>query len=303
MLGATGMLGSMVLDYLASVEGYDLVATTRASSPPAELNEQFREVRWARLDAAETESGELDRVLEGCDWAINAIGLIKPYVRDDNLTQAERAIRVNSIFPHALAGAAARHGCTVLQIATDCVYSGRRGDYSESAAHDALDVYGKSKSLGEARSDAARHLRVSIVGYEPKAYVSLLEWFLRQEQGAEVGGFRNHRWNGVTTLQFAKLCRGVIDQELNLPRLHHVVPGDTVTKLELLLGFARAFDRDDLTIKPTDAAQAIDRTLATENPELNRRLWSAAGYGAPPTIDSMLSELAAYDYRLRDALA
>ena len=143
---------------------------------------------------------------------------------------------------------------------------------------------------------------MSIIGPEPKAFVSLLEWFLGRERGDEIGGFRNHRWNGVTTLHFARICRGIIDGDPELPHLHHLVPGDAVDKLELLRIFARAYERDDLTINPTDAAQAIDRTLATGDAELNRRLWSAAGHAEPPTVESMVRELAGYDYRLRGAL-
>lgn len=303
VLGATGMLGSMVLDHLAGSGSYELVATTRRREPPGGLDEKFDGVLWKRLDAAADDRTALAEALAGCRWAINAIGVIKPYIHDDDLDEVARAIRVNSLFPQALAREAERAGCTVLQIATDCVYSGRDGGYDEERPHDALDAYGRSKSLGEARSPAMRHLRVSIIGPEPKSNVSLLEWFLGQERDGSVGGFRNHLWNGVTTLQFAKLCRGIIERQTDLPHLHHLVPGDAVDKLELLRIFAREYDRQDLTIRPTEAAQAIDRTLATADDELNRALWSAAGYDRPPSVAEMVGELAAYDYRLRGVLA
>ena len=82
-----------------------------------------------------------------------------------------------------------------MQIATDCVYSGKKGSYNEDDLHDALDVYGKTKSLGEAQSPNLLNIRCSIIGPEQGKHVSLLEWFLTQEPGAKLQGFAHHHWN------------------------------------------------------------------------------------------------------------
>jgi len=110
--------------------------------------------------------------------------------------------------PHALAQATAKvlPMAKVLQIATDCVYSGKTGNYDEAAKHDALDVYGKTKSLGEVNARHVLNIRCSIIGPELKGRLSLLEWFLSQPTGARVNGYAHHQWNGITTLQFAELC-------------------------------------------------------------------------------------------------
>src|SRR5262249_51893972 len=158
----------------------------------------------------------------------------KPYIRDDNAAEVERAVDVNASFPHRLARAAEQTGTRVIQIATDCVYSGTRGQYIEANEHDARDVDGKTKSLGEVNSPAVHHLRCSIIGPELKGHASLLDWFTRQPRGASVRGFLNHRWNGVTTLQYGRICRGIIRQQMALPRLIHVVPADVVSKADLL---------------------------------------------------------------------
>ena len=167
VLGASGMLGSMVLSELAGDGTLEVTGTVR----PA-------------LDAECAGVDDLARLLDGASWAVNAIGVIKPYIRDDEAAAVERAVRVNGLFPHLLARAAERTGCRVLQIATDCVYSGTIGNYREDAPHDALDVYGKTKSLGEVNSPAVHHLRCSIIGPEPKAHVSLLDWFLGPPSGS-----------------------------------------------------------------------------------------------------------------------
>jgi dTDP-4-dehydrorhamnose reductase len=239
---------------------------------------------------------EIANILGDAKWAVNAIGVTKPYIHDDNAAEVEQAVAVNALFPHLLSRAAEQSGCRVLQIATDCVFSGIRGHYIERDSHDPLDVYGKTKSLGEVHSSNVYHLRCSIIGPEPKEPVFLMEWFLRQPRNSGVSGYTNHQWNGVTTLHFAKVCHGVIKRGLDLPHVHHVVPSGAVSKAELLQCFGHDYRRQDVTITPTEAKTVVDRTLATINESLNRQLWEAAGYTTPPSVPEMVAELAKFDY-------
>lgn len=293
VLGASGMLGSMVLSRLARHGSLDLVATAR----DAEQAERIRKAipcRTELLDAGTATAADLEALVGGGGWIVNCIGVIKPYIKDDNAGQVERAIRVNSLFPHLLADAVAGTGTRVLQIATDCVYSGSKGAYAEADPHDALDVYGKSKSLGEVHAHGVHHLRCSIIGPEPKGHVSLLDWFRGQPRGASVNGFTNHNWNGVTTLHFGKVCHGIITSSLALPHLVHVVPTASITKSDLLVEFAKRYGREDITVKPVAAGTVIDRTLSTSQPELNAAVWAAAGHPTPPTVAEMVAEMAEY---------
>jgi dTDP-4-dehydrorhamnose reductase len=229
---------------------------------------------------------------DGYDWIVNCIGIIKPRIDESIASSVANAIAVNSEFPYQLAAEAAGRGQRVIQIATDCVYSGATGGYDESALHDPLDVYGKTKSLGEVPADNVVHLRCSIIGPELPPPSSLLGWILSAPAGADLPGYSNHLWNGVTTLHFAKLCAAVVSGA-DTVSLQHVVPGDTVTKAELLQLVLSAFGRDDVTVVPGPAPTAVDRTLATRLPSENAELWRKAGYDEPPTIDQMLRELAA----------
>lgn len=300
IMGASGMLGSMVLDYLSRDSSLKTVATVRSREVLGKMQAVYPAgIEWRLLDAERCSEEEVAGVLGDAGWAVNAIGVIKPYIRDDNAAEVERAILVNARFPHVLAKAAARGKCRVLQIATDCVYSGARGRYTEKDSHDALDVYGKTKSLGEVYSPAVGHLRCSIIGPEPRGHVSLMDWFLGQPRNGSVGGYTNHQWNGVTTLHFARLCHGVIREGLDLPHVQHVVPGGPISKADLLGCFAREYQRQDVTVTPTEAKTVIDRTLATADEALNRRLWAAAGYAQPPTVPQMVAEMARFERRLK----
>lgn len=287
VLGAAGMLGSVVAEHLTHDPSLHVWSAMRDPASAEDLG--IRGERLLRFDA----EADLLPSLAGVDYVINCIGIIKPYIQDSDRTTVARAVEVNARFPFRLAEAAESANVRVIQIATDCAYSGRDGCYRETAPHDARDVYGKTKSLGEVHSPNVAHVRCSIIGPERRGFVSLLSWFLRQSPGSTVNGYRNHLWNGVTTFHFAKFCRGVIQRRVPLRHLQHLVPADDITKADLLRCFGRQFGRADISILEVDAPESIDRRLRTDDETQNRRLWAAAGYDAPPAIETMVEELAA----------
>lgn len=289
ILGGTGMLGAMLVRVLAAeLPQWRVRATARAGVEP----EPITGVEWSTFDAESDDEAQWAAVLRDTRWLINAVGVIKPYIHDDNAAETARAVRVNALFPHRLAERTAGGGTGVIQIATDCVYSGARGGYGETDGHDALDVYGKSKSLGEVPAPHFLHLRCSIIGPERSRHLSLLDWFRGQPAGIGLNGFANHLWNGVTTLHFARVCAGLLQTAEPVMGRRHLLPADRVSKDELLRIFAREFSRPDLRVTTANAAVAVDRTLTTLHPADNAALWRAAGYAQPPTVADMVGELA-----------
>ncbi len=283
--GATGMLGSMVLDVFDKNTSYELIPTARVES---DFNDKFN---WRKLDARKYSLEEIKKIANDCDRVINCIGIIKPYIHDDNSFEVQRALEVNSLFPHKLAQAAEACGAKVIQIATDCVYDGEKGNYIETDKHNALDVYGKSKSMGEVYSSNLMNLRCSIIGPEKRGKSSLLEWFLNQPENAQVNGFLNHLWNGVTTYHFAKICLGIIENNIEHFQMQHVVPKDSVTKAQMLKDFAQIYGRNDIQITDINANVGVDRTVSTTNKEQNQKIWELAGYSEIPTVREMVEEL------------
>lgn len=253
VLGKSGMLGSMVYKYLKDNSDFEVKGTERD------------------IFDAEKFIHKPDKyvIVKNYDYIINCIGIIKPYCNDDDLDGVRRAIKVNAMFPHVLANYVKDDNTKVIQIATDCVYSGKEGNYKEDIPHDALDVYGKTKSLGEVFDEKHfLNVRCSIIGPELKGKLSLLEWFLNQEKGTELKGFTHHKWNGVTTLQFSKLCEKIIEKDLfnklvEVSTLHHFIPNTTVDKYELLNIFQDVFVTDYQIEAVDDIGSPIDRSIDT----------------------------------------
>ncbi len=262
VLGATGMLGSMVDLYLRTLDDHNVISTHRGNDGHNKDHIYFD---------VENGIGKLNDIVknEGVDYIINCIGIIKPHCKDDDPVGKKNAILVNSLFPHEMSKIAGKNGCRVIQIATDCVFSGKDGKYVESSIHDPLDVYGKSKSLGEVYDGNVLNLRTSIIGPELKGKLSLLEWFLEQPDGAVLKGFSHHRWNGMTTLQFAQLCDHVIreslfDDLIERSMIWHCVRNSEVDKFQLLKVIAKIFQKDFTIEKVDNIGPPVDRTLSTE---------------------------------------
>ncbi len=268
VFGTTGMLGHAVIEVL-SQNGVEVLDVNRN-----------------QIDAEISSVEQIRDVVSECKWIVNCIGIIKTYIHDNNAFETERAIRVNALFPYNLSKAAEKS--RIIQIATDCVYDGQRGLYVETDPHNATDIYGKTKSLGEVSSDNVMNLRCSIIGRELKNKVSLLEWFLNQSRNAKVNGYTNHMWNGLTTKAFARICFGIIKNNFWFNGLQHVIPTGVINKAEMLSIFKKIFDRSDIIINNMQTEIKIDRTISTNNQERNQILWKLSGYEIIPTIKEMI---------------
>ncbi|PIZ00991.1 NAD-dependent dehydratase [bacterium (Candidatus Gribaldobacteria) CG_4_10_14_0_8_um_filter_33_9] len=260
ILGSTGMLGSMLTKYFCKLEKYEIYLSSRLKS--------FSYKNEIKFDPLISDIYSLPFM----DYYINAIGIIKPHM----LSSLEDSIYINSIFPRKLANYCESINTNLLQITTDCCFSGREGNYNEDSLHDALDEYGKSKSLGEPKNCMV--LRTSIIGPELHKNVSLISWVL-QQNNKTINGFINHFWNGITTLQYAKICEEIIDKNLYTKDLFHIFSPNIVSKYELVRLISEKY-KINATINPAEAHERIDRTLSSKKtfcndlkiPEIKRQV-------------------------------
>lgn len=286
VLGGTGMLGSMLVDYLS--RRHEVVATYRDDSISRCNNQNVEWYKYLAEDSRSRNMGMLLDILEDCTLIVNAIGVIK-----QRATTVANMQAVNTTFPNFLRSASYYHKAIVVNIATDCVFSGLRGLYGENDQHTPSDAYGQSKSCGEVKDEHWFNLRCSIIGIENRnPPVSLLSKYLA---GMIHEGYTNHLWNGITTLAYTRICGGLAEcKAFNyFKNVQHLIPADNVNKYELLK-IAKVHFNSEHYIKPVICKEVIDRRLRTNYPELNKTLWKIGGYSEVPTIGYLVKELAEY---------
>jgi dTDP-4-dehydrorhamnose reductase len=278
VLGGTGMLGH-VLWRTCREAGIEAVATVRAdrlAGPAAAVLDPGSTLTGVRAEDTESVTRALGD--SGAEVVVNCIGIVKQSSRADD---AVGTIRVNSLFPHQLAAACRERGMRLIHVSTDCVFSGRTGGYDEDDVPDPVDLYGRSKLLGEVAGDDALTIRTSMIGRELEGANGLLEWFLGQAGGA-VRGFSRAVFSGPTTPVLSRAIAGVIGGHPGLEGVHHL-GADPIDKHELLLMLREAFSLD-VEIERDDTVQ-VDRSLDSS------RFRAATGW-EPPSWERMVAELA-----------
>jgi dTDP-4-dehydrorhamnose reductase len=184
----------------------------------------------------------------------NAVGIVKQVPSARNTVDT---LLINSVLPHQLAEIAARSNARFIQISTDCVFEGTRGNYTEDDRPDATDLYGKSKNLGEVIDDNCLTLRTSIIGRELTTSHGLVEWVL-SNRGKTVKGFSNAIFSGFPTVVLADIISDLVVDHPNLSGLYHV-SSEPINKLDLLTLIKKNYELD-IEIEPF-ADFRIDRSL------------------------------------------
>jgi len=271
VLGGEGMLGHKVFQTLSATLP-DVCCTVLGRK----AEEAYRRIDLFQtpqvLDGIDiTDFARLAGLLEERrpETVVNCIGIVKQRAEAD---ESIPSIEINSLLPHRLAEVCRPWGGRVIHFSTDCVFSGRRGGYTEEDVPDAEDLYGRTKFLGETAAENAVTLRTSIIGRELFHFRSLLEWFLGQDHRT-VKGFRGAIYSGVTTNHMADLVAQLITDHPGLSGLYHVV-AEPIPKYDLL-GLLREAYGLDVEIVPDDELQC-DRSMKGD------KLRDAIGYVAPP---------------------
>jgi dTDP-4-dehydrorhamnose reductase len=267
VLGASGMLGSVMLRFLASSPGIRVVGTVRSSASANLLAPHLQPLLVPDVDADNMDSVMQVFASVRPDVAVNCIGVVKQIAAaQDPLT----VIPANALLPHRLARLCAVARARLIHISTDCVFSGSKGMYVEDDVADAKDLYGRSKHMGEVDYPHAVTLRTSIIGHELNSAHGLIEWFLSQQGFAK--GYRRAIFTGLTTVELSRVIREVVIPRDDLRGVYHVA-ARPINKHDLLTLVAETYQKT-IAITPDDTL-AIDRSLNGD------RFRLTTGYVAP----------------------
>jgi dTDP-4-dehydrorhamnose reductase len=268
------MLGHKLCQILGTK--FETYATFRGE-PPAVPGVYDRVSSLAGINVSDVERvGEAIRRVRPA-FVLNAIGLVK---QRSEASDPLRAISINSLFPHQLAGICRAEGARVIHISTDCVFSGARGAYTEDDIPDPVDLYGRSKLLGEVDAAHVLTLRTSMIGRELGAGLGLVEWFL-SNAGGRVSGFRNAIYSGLTTRALSLVIADVMEGA-PLSGVWHV-SAEFITKLDLLRRINEAFG--------TRTVIEVNETFRSDRSLVSDRFWAVTGLERP-NWEKMIYEMA-----------
>jgi dTDP-4-dehydrorhamnose reductase len=268
VLGANGMIGSTMFKVLRESGDLAVWGTLRSAHDRCFFSPSDASQLIDGIDVSNPDSVFKVFARIRPDALVNCVGLTKHRPEAEDPLQT---LEINAALPHRLARMCETAGARLIHVSTDCVFLGSKGNYVESDAPDALDYYGRSKSMGEVIS--ASHvitLRTSTIGHELQTRYGLLEWFLAQEEQCK--GFTRAIFSGLPTVIFAQIVRDIVLPRPDLHGLYHV-SGNAINKLELLQLIARIYNKK-IEIIPDDSL-VIDRSLN------GARFFATTGYVAP----------------------
>lgn len=267
ILGCNGMAGHTISIYLTE-QGHDVLGLARTES---------KYIKSVICDVSDT-TVLYNIVKQGnYDSIINCVGILNRSAEKNK----SRATFLNAYLPHFLAEVTQKTDTQIIHLSTDCVFSGKRGNYSEDDLRDGENFYDRSKALGELDDDKNITLRTSIIGPDINQNgIGLFNWFMSQK--SEVNGFTKAMWTGQTTLQLAKTMEAASKEKAY--GLYNVVPNTSISKYELLKLFNHHFRKNELKINAVDGVN-VDKSLKRTRFEFSYLI---------PDYEIMVSEMAVW---------
>lgn len=277
ILGATGMLGHKLMQVLS--KRFDTIGTVRGDA----LRYKRHPILGDMPLLGDVQAENFDSVIKAValarpDIIINCIGIIKQH---PDAKDPPKSIAINALFPHRLSILCQASDARLIHISTDCVFSGKRGNYLEEDTPDPEDLYGLTKLLGEVTYPGCLTIRTSMIGRELKGRFGLIEWFLSQKNKS-VNGFSHAIYSGFTTQVLADLIGNIIKEHPEFSGLWHI-SSDPISKYDLLNIVNRKL-RLEISIR-TDEDFRSDRSLNSA------KFRDATGF-RPPSWEEMVEQMA-----------
>ena len=264
VIGSKGMAGHVIYNYLPSLGDYEVYGVARNVKQTD---------RVFSLDVSDTEG--LKKILDlQFDIVINCIGILNKDAEEN----PHKAVWFNSYFPHLLEALTKDKNTRLISISTDCVFSGKKGNYSENDFKDGEGFYATSKALGEVINQKDLTIRTSIIGPElNKEGIGLFHWFMQQKD--QVYGYSKAFWSGITTIELAKVIHQTILQ--NSTGLIIVSGENKIDKYSLLKLFNKIFRNEELIILE-NSDYKVDKSMRSLRTDFNYKM---------PSYEEMILEM------------
>jgi dTDP-4-dehydrorhamnose reductase len=265
VLGSTGLIGHQIFNYLDNKKIYTLHNLA---------NKRNLNKNTINLDVRN--KSDLVQLIKKIrpDIIINCIGVL---IEESEKNPID-AIFLNAYLPHILSKTADQINAKLIHISTDCVFSGiKKPAYIETDYKDGMSIYAKTKGLGELNDSNHLTIRTSVVGPELKTNgVELFHWFMNQT--ADIEGYTDAIWSGVTTFELAKAVKWAIDNQIS--GLYHLTNNEQISKYELLNLFKK-YTKKNISIKRV-TGKKTDKSFIDTRMLLNYKI---------PSYDMMVEDM------------
>ena len=255
ILGSNGLVGNTISRYFFEKENYQTIAILRDYSKLKLFHKKFHQKFLVIENILDYEKTK--KIIKSVkpDILINCLGITNKEITN-NPKQIEKFIIINSLFPHWLQRLCSNIDARLIHFSTDCIFSGKKGFYSEKDIPDPPDIYGRSKLLGELNYENTLTIRKSVIGHELASKNGLLEWFLAQNNCVQ--GYKNVIFSGITVLELARLIDTYIIPRSDLKGILNI-SGQSISKFDLLKILANVYNKS-IEIIPNESMN-INRTL------------------------------------------
>ena len=269
ILGCNGMAGHTTALYLKE-KGHDVYGLALEKSSLLDIPTFVGDARNEDFVRRVVCDGEYDAV-------VDLIGVLTK-AADDNKSLATY---LNSYLPHFLADITSGTKTQIIYKSTDCVFSGKKGNYTTEDIPDGQSFYARSKALGELTDDKNLTIRTSLIGPDLNADGSgLFNWFMNQH--GEINGFTGAMWTGLTSVHIGRVIEECAKNRIS--GICHVVPERSISKYDLLCMLNRHFRNGSVKINPTSGVCA-DKSLVPSGIEFGFSI---------PDYESMICDMLAF---------
>lgn len=248
IIGIKGMAGHVIFHKFKDEDNFNAYGIARNIEPAENI---------FNIDVSDTVALKKIVIENNFDIIVNCIGILNKDAEDN----PDKAIWFNSYFPHYLEKLTKNTSTKIIHISTDCVFSGKKGNYTEADFKDGVGFYAQSKALGEIINEKDLTIRTSIIGPElNKNGIGLFHWFMSQSSDTPLNGYSNAFWSGITTIELAKVVEWAIEE--NVVGLKQIAPRNKINKFDLLNLFNEIFRQNKLKITE-DNHYKVDKSLVS----------------------------------------
>jgi dTDP-4-dehydrorhamnose reductase len=249
ILGANGLLGNNIYNFLKN-QKLRLYTCTR------KINNNFKNnFEYGDLLKKNSEK-KLEKIMKKLNpnYVINCIGITKH--KKSNFVEMKR---INYELVYKILSLIKKYKFKYIHLSTDCVFSGKEGNYKENSIQNATDNYGITKGMAEKLCLKKKNvliLRCSTIGHENFSKNGLLEWFLSK---SKVFGFKKAFFSGPTSLELAKIIFNFILDKNVLKKGIYNIACKKISKFNLLKIVNKVYKKNILIMSNSNFF--VDRSL------------------------------------------